>query len=123
MQQPKPTNTTGVPILLSVVDANGNYRQIGATTSNVYGCYSYTWTPDISGDYTVIAEFAGSESYYGSSTSAAFYASEPAPTAAPVQSPSQPPTDMYILGGVAAIIVAIAIVGVVLLMAIRKRLI
>jgi len=70
---------------------------------------------------TVIAEFAGSESYYGASTSSVFYASDPAPTPTPNSVATQPPTEMYILARVAAIIVAIAIVGVVLLMAIRKR--
>ena len=61
-------------VTISVVDANGNYRPIGTTTSNVYGTYSLTWTPDISGNYTVIANFAGSESYYPSSAATAFYA-------------------------------------------------
>ena len=40
MQQPMPTNTTGVPITLSVLDANGNYRQIGMTTSDGSGTYT-----------------------------------------------------------------------------------
>ena len=31
MQQPKPINATGVPVTLSVMDANGNYRSIGAS--------------------------------------------------------------------------------------------
>ena len=29
MQKSKPMNTTGVPVTLSVVDANGNFRTIG----------------------------------------------------------------------------------------------
>jgi hypothetical protein len=49
MQQPKPTNTTGVPIRLSVVDSNGNFRTIGTTTSSDDGYYSYAWVPEISG--------------------------------------------------------------------------
>ena len=65
-QQPMPTNLTGVPVTINVVDSNGNYRTIGTATSNAYGTYSLTWTPDISGDYTVIANFAGTESYYPS---------------------------------------------------------
>ena len=76
MQQPKPTNNTGVPVTLSVIDSNGNLRQIGTTTSDAAGTYSFTWTPDISGTYAVIANFAGSNSYYGSSAQTHFYASE-----------------------------------------------
>ena len=33
-QQPMPTNTTGVPVTLYVLDSNNNYRSIGTTTTN-----------------------------------------------------------------------------------------
>ena len=49
MQKPKPTNATGVPVTLSVIDSNGNYRHIGTTTSDASGMFGFTWTPDISG--------------------------------------------------------------------------
>ncbi len=121
MQQPKPTNTTGVPITISVIDSNGNLRQIGSTTSDASGMFSLTWTPDITGDYKVIASFAGSESYYSTSAETSFNANAPAPTATQAPVTAQPPTDMYIAAAAIAIIVAIAIVGVVMLMAIKKR--
>ena len=66
MQQPMLTNTTGVKVTLTVVDQNGNTRPIGTTTTNAMGTYGLTWTPNISGNYTVIATFAGSGAYYGS---------------------------------------------------------
>ena len=121
MQQDKPTNTTGVPISLDIIDTNGNYRHIGTTVSDANGKFAFTWTPDIEGDYSVIASFAGSESYYGSNDEAFFTAS--APAASSTQEPQQPApqTDMYVLGIGVAIIVAIAIVGLVLAMMIRKR--
>jgi hypothetical protein len=122
MQQPRPTNATGVPITINVVDSNGNFRTIGTVTSNVYGTYSLTWTPDISGDYTIIATFAGSESYYSSTASAAFYASEPATaaTSQPTAVPSM--ADVYFLPMSIAIIVAIVVIGVILaLLLLRKR--
>ena len=77
MQQPKPTNATGVPVTLSVIDANNNYREIGTTTTNADGFYSFQWTPDISGKYTVYAIFGGSESYWPSHTVTAFSVGEP----------------------------------------------
>ncbi len=121
MQQTKPTNTTGVPVILSVIDSNGNYRQIGTTMSDSTGFYSYVWTPDITGKYTVTAAFAGSESYWPSSVETSF-AVGPAPaTASPYPITVLPPTESYILGAGIAIIIAIAVVGAVLLMAIRKR--
>ncbi len=118
MQQPRPANATGVPITLSVIDNNGNLRNIGIATSNEYGTYSLTWTPDIPGEYGVIANFAGSESYYPSSAATAFYASpteEPTPT--PVTRGDLATTTdlfMYMTVAVIAIIIAIAVVGVLL---------
>jgi hypothetical protein len=121
MQQPMPTNTTGVPVAISVIDSNGNSRQIGSTTSDGSGMFTFNWTPDISGSYTVIASFAGSESYYSSSAETSFYASAPAPTASPYPQITLPPTEMYIVAAAAAMIVAIAIVGALILIAVKKR--
>jgi hypothetical protein len=122
MQQPMPTNVTGVPVTLSVIDSNGNNRQIGTTTTNALGTFGFNWTPDITGNYTVIATFAGSGSYYGSSAQTYFYASSPPATQAPTQAPQQSTVDQYFVPAVAGIIVAIAIVGVVLaLLVLRKR--
>ncbi len=79
MQQPEPTNVTGVPVALAVLDANNNYRVIATTTTDASGTYSYTWIPDIPGNFTVTAIFAGSNSYYGSSAETHIYASATAP--------------------------------------------
>jgi outer membrane protein assembly factor BamB len=122
MQQPMPTNLTGVPITINVVDSNGNYRTIGTTLSNSYGTYSLTWMPDISGDYTVIANFAGTESYYASEAATAFYASDPAatPTAQPTQAPSM--ADLYFIPAIAGLFVAVIVsIVLTLLVLLRKR--
>jgi len=125
MQKPEPTNFTGVPVTLSVVDANGNYRVIGTATTNSMGTYGLTWTPDIPGNYTLIATFAGSNSYYGSSAQTYFYASSPAApaaTTAPITGYATSSDVMtYIVVGVIAIIIAIAIVGAVIAMIVRNR--
>ena len=124
MQQPIPNNTTGVPITISVIDSNNNYRIIGTTTSTAQGTYSLTWTPDISGNYTVTATFAGTGSYYGSSATTALYAGTPASsTTAPTSVPASnlvTMSDLVYSVAVAAIviIIAIAIVGLLLL---RKK--
>ncbi len=121
-QQPLPSNTIGVPITLAVVDSNGNYREIGTTTSDADGTFSYTWTPDIIGNYKIYASFSGSNSYYPASASTALYASEAA-TAAPTQPPQTglaTTSDllMYMAVTAVAIIIAIAIATLLLL---RKR--
>ena len=58
-QQPDAHNETGVPVTISVIDSNNNYRVIGTTTTDGTGKYGFTRTPDIAGNYTVIATFAG----------------------------------------------------------------
>ncbi len=81
------TQRNRCPSDISVIDANGNYRTIGSTTTNGLGDYSFTWKPDIQGNYTVYATFAGTQSYYGSTASTGFYASSPAATPAPTATP------------------------------------
>jgi outer membrane protein assembly factor BamB len=122
-QQPMPTNVTGVPVILSVIDSNGNNRQIGTTTTNAMGTFAYTWTPNIQGNYAVTATFAGTQSYYGSTADTYFYASAspatPAPTATPVTGlATMSGLTIGFAAAVIAIIIAIAIVGLLLL---RKK--
>jgi len=120
MQKPRPTDVTGVEVTLSVLDANNNYRDIGKTTSNSDGFFTFNWKPDIEGQYTVYASFAGSESYWPSHAVTSF-AVDPTPT---TQAPEYPqPVDntglLYgILGGViAAIVIGLAAV----FLSIRKK--
>jgi outer membrane protein assembly factor BamB len=67
MQQPRPTNATGVTVKLTAVDQSGNKVDVGTTTSDSAGLYAYTWTPSNTGTYKIIASFEGSDSYYASS--------------------------------------------------------
>ena len=122
MQKPKPTDATGVQVSINVIDANGNNRNIGMATSDSSGAFSFQWTPDIQGKYTVIATFAGSQSYYPSSSETSFAVDPAAPTAAPTSTPATSTADTYLLPGIIAIIVVIAIVGAILaLLVIKKR--
>jgi len=118
----KPSNATGVSVTLSVVDENGNYREIGTTTSDASGFYSFGWTPDIPGKYTVYASFAGSAAYYPSHAVTAFTADEviapPSPIAPQTGLATTAELLTYLSAGVIAIIIAIVIVGLLLL---RKR--
>jgi hypothetical protein len=120
-QGPLPTDASGVTVNLYVIDSNGNYRPIGTTTSDANGFYSYNWTPDIEGKFTVIARFEGSNSYWPSHSETAFQVNAAAPTPAQQAVAAAPPTEMYILGVGIAVIIAILVIGVVILMAIKKR--
>ncbi len=94
MQKPKPTDATGVKVHLTAVDPNGNFQDIGTTTSDASGSYATTWTPPVPGLYTVTASFEGSESYYPSSGVTHFNVVS-APSAQPTSTPpiqTPPPT-------------------------------
>ena len=122
-QKPVPTNAAGVTVTLSVLDANNNFRTIGTTTTDLSGAYSYQWTPDIPGKYTVYASFKGTNGYWPSSSETSFGVDITATTAptSTVQAVSTDTTQMYVIGIGVAIIVAIAIVGTLILMAVKKR--
>ncbi len=121
-QQPEPTNFTGVPVTLTVLDSNGNTRVIGTATTDSSGMFTLTWTPDVAGNYTVYASFAGSQAYYGSSAETSFTVmQQPSATTAPTATPTSV-ADMYFVPAIAAIIVVIIIVGIALaLLMLRKH--
>ena len=120
-QKPKPTNFTGVEVTISVLDANNNYRTIGTATTDASGYYSIAWTPDIAGKYTVYATFAGTKGYWGSSAETGFTVDEPVATATP--QPTQPPSaaDLYFIPAIAGLFVFVAIIGVVIILVLRKH--
>jgi hypothetical protein len=121
MQQSKPTNATGVEVVIEVLDPNTNYYEVGRATSDTSGMFSCVFTPEVPGEYTVIARFAGSESYWPSYAETALYVeSAPQPTPAPTPTPA-PMTDAYVLGVGAGAIVAIIVIGLVIILMLRKR--
>jgi hypothetical protein len=121
MQKPRPTDATGVPIVLSVVDSNGNYREIGTTTSNADGFFVFNWKPDIDGQYTVYASFGGSKAYWSSHAVTSFAVDPTAPTPVPTATPVQSPADMYFVPAIAGIIVTIVICFAITILVLRKR--
>ena len=110
----------GVPVIVHVLDANGNYRNIGETTTDPNGFFSIDWQPDISGKYSVIVSFPGSGAYYPSYAYTAFLVDEAwFGPGTPGQEPSI--ADRYFLPAVVGIIAAIVIVGAVIVLMLRKR--
>jgi hypothetical protein len=122
MQKPKPTNVTGVEVVLSVLDPNNNYYEVGRTTSDANGLFSCAFTPEVPGKYTVIATFEGSESYWQSHAETALYVEEaPAATPEPTPTPASV-ADMYFLPVSIGMIIAIVIVlALLVLLLLRKR--
>jgi hypothetical protein len=118
-QRPMPTNATGVEVILETLDPNGNFYEIGRTTSDTSGNYGYAFTPEVPGTYHIIATFEGSASY-GGSHATTYLTVDEAPQTSPT--PTPPPPSMagtYIIGFGTAIIIII-IVGFAILI-LRKR--
>jgi len=119
--EPIPANVEGVEVSLDVIDSNGNYRNIGIATTDMSGTFGFMWEPDIPGQYTLIATFAGSESY-GSSYAQTYLGVVEAPTPTPpTDATPAPPTDTYIMGFGIAILAAVIIIGVLILWKVGKK--
>jgi hypothetical protein len=117
----RPANVMGVEVVVSVIDPNNNVYEVGRTTSDSSGFYMLSFTPEVPGDYTIVASFAGSGAYYGSFAETGITVEEaPAATPVPTDSPVSA-ADLYLVPGIAGIIVAIAVVGVVIVLMLRKR--
>jgi len=114
----RPMGTTGVEV--TVFAQQGDHViDVGKVVSDDSGRFAITWTPpaDATGNWDVYAYFSGSGAYYGS-----WDKSEMAVLAAPEVVPPEPlpPYGWYIAGAAAAIIAAVAIVGILLFRKISK---
>ena len=87
MQFASPTNVEGVPVKIEIIDPNGQYLWIGTAVSDSNGNYAYTFIPQDTGLYMIMATFDGSSAYYGSH-SIKYLQVDPAP--AQVTIPSYP---------------------------------
>jgi outer membrane protein assembly factor BamB len=124
MQQQMPMDATGVKVTLDAVDPNGNFINIGTATSDMSGFYSYKWTPEHEGKYTIIATFEGSKAYYSSYAETAIGVDPaPAPSGPIEPEPTEPAEAPFITIEVAIIaaVVVVAIIGIVAYWQLRKR--
>ena len=116
-----PGDATGVAVSIDAMDPNNNDVHLGDAVSDATGKFSCVATPEVPGTYTVYATFAGSAAYYGSyATTTLVVLPEPAATPAPTPTPVSV-VEAYFVPAVIGIIAAIIIVGLVLLLLLRKR--
>ena len=111
---------TGVPVTLTAIDKDGNYIDIGTTTtSGYYGTFAFAWTPTTEGTYEIVASFAGDDSYGSSGAASAVVVG---PAVSP-DVPIEPVTEEPLLTTVAIIaaVAVVAVIGVVAYWALKKR--
>jgi hypothetical protein len=104
----------GVPVTLTAIDPNGNSQNIGTVTTNgYYGTYSFNWTPNLEGNYQIIASFGGDDSYGSSSASTNIVvgAASATPTSSQQQSVTTPDYTMTIVAMGIAVMAVVVLVG------------
>jgi hypothetical protein len=103
----QPMTVKGIEITVYAWDVDRNEKiDIGTVESDARGRYSINWTPDKEGEYDIWAYFEGTAAFFGddAKTELSVYAAAP-----PVEQPSNPPYEWYIIGvGIAIIAVVIA---------------
>ena len=113
MQQQCPTYYEGVDVKLEVLDPNGNFYEIDTVKSDGSGMFKKMWTPDVEGEYTIIATFEGSRAYYRSFAETALGVGPAPEPSGPIEpeEPAEAPlitTETAII--IAAVIVAVAVI-------------
>ncbi|MGB9914064.1 MAG: PQQ-binding-like beta-propeller repeat protein [Candidatus Bathyarchaeales archaeon] len=119
-QFPCPANVKGVEVVIEVLDPNNNYYEVARATTDGSGFYSATFDPPVPGKYTIVARFAGSKSYWGSYAETAI-AVEEAPVAPEATPTPATMTETYVLGFGIAMLVAIIVIGLLIILMLRKR--
>jgi hypothetical protein len=116
-QSTMPTNAKGVEVTLDAIDPNGNFVHLGTATSDASGNFGYAWaTPNVPGKYTIIATFAGSNSY-GASYAETYAVVSEAPATTPLtQTTTQESPMLTYLLAAAIVIIILAIAAIVLLL-------
>lgn len=112
MQQAYPTSAKGVEVTLDALDPNGNFVHIGTVTSDTSGMFKKAFVPEVSGEYTVIATFAGSGAYASSYAQTAINVDEAPPATAPPEYPQPIDSTWTIVGVGIAIIIAVALAAI-----------
>jgi hypothetical protein len=124
LQKPCPTTANGVEMKLETLDPNNNFYEIGTLTSDSSGMFKLMWEPPVPGEYTIIATFAGSESYFSSYAETAIGVTEAPSPAQPIEPEPTEPTEAPLITTELAIILAAVIVALAVITGfwiIRKR--
>jgi outer membrane protein assembly factor BamB len=111
MQQPCPSTIIGVPVELRAITSSGSIIEIvkTSTPTDLYGHFSYIWTPPSPGEYTIVARFLGTDSYFPSYQATGITVGSVSPTPTLENEPAGPDYTPIFAGIIAAIAVSIII--------------
>jgi outer membrane protein assembly factor BamB len=113
-----PPAVKGVPVTLLAVGSDGSYTEIGTTTSDSSGTFLMKWVPPKADTYKITASFLGTESYFSSWAETGIVVdpvSENGNNTNPIVATTDNTPILYSIAGAAvAIIIAVAIVGLLL---------
>jgi len=84
-QFPHPEFFKGVEVKIETLDPNNNFYECGTVTTDAYGMFKLMWEPPVPGEYTIIATFEGSDSYYSSYAKTAMGVAEAPSPAQPIE--------------------------------------
>jgi len=117
----RPANAVGVEVKIQAVNPDLECVDLGTTTSDSYGNYGFTFSPEKEGQYVIIATFEGSKGYYGSTATAYLSAGTVTPsTPIEPEQPEETPVITIEIAIIAAVAVAIVISVVAYLMRNRR---
>jgi hypothetical protein len=122
-ERPAPM-ANGVTVKIEAIDPNGNYQDLGTTTSDMYGNFGFAFDPEVPGQFMIMATFGGSEAYYPSTSTTYVQVGEaPAPeTPIEPETPTTPETPLITTEvAIIAAVVAIAVIGVGAFFVLRRR--
>jgi outer membrane protein assembly factor BamB len=92
MQQACPADATGVEVVITTFDPNGNTYELGRATTDMSGTFGCVVDPPVPGLYKIIATFEGSESYYGSFAQTYINVEEASSVTQPIEPEPETPT-------------------------------
>ena len=125
MQKPRPDDATGVQVKLTAVRSDGTELSIGTAVSDSYVVFKMIWEPTLTGEFSIVAEFEGTESYGSSSAATGLGVLNPYGTtgeivAEPVlgeATVAQSTIDLTIISAALIVAVALIVTGII----IRKK--
>jgi outer membrane protein assembly factor BamB len=116
----KPSDIIGVDVAITLIDPNGNTPEAGTVTADEDGFFKLMFEPEVPGEYTIVATFCGSDAYWGSVAKTAVGVVDVPTTPPPTEAPADP-TGTLVTGFGIGIIIAVVVIGLVIIMMLRRR--